>query len=119
MCTEKDDPYQIRATLGGNLIHYPDDDGTPTANLLLIKNFLNSVISTNGAKLATADLSNFYFMTPLKQPEYGRVKLMDIPVEIIEEYKLHEKATQMDGCISRLYEACTAYLNRAQTATMN
>ncbi len=37
ICTKKDDPYQIRATLGGNLIHYPDDVGTPTANLLLIK----------------------------------------------------------------------------------
>jgi len=31
-------------------------------------------------------------MTPLKQPEYGRVKLTDIPDEIINEYKLHEKA---------------------------
>ena len=35
--TEKDDPNRIRATLGGNLIHYPDDVGTPIANLLLIK----------------------------------------------------------------------------------
>jgi hypothetical protein len=91
--TKKDDPYQIRAILGGNLIRYPDDVGTLTANLLLIKIFLNSIISTNGAKFATADLSNFYLMTPLKRPEYGRVKLTDIPVEIIEGYKLHEKAT--------------------------
>ena len=36
----------------------------------------------------TADLSNFYLMTPLKRPEYGRVKLTDIPDEIIKEYKL-------------------------------
>ena len=89
----KKEPHQIRATLGGNLIHYPDDVGTPTADLLLIKKILNSTISTDGAKFATADLSNFYLMTPLKQPEYGRVKLMDIPDEIIEEYKLREKAT--------------------------
>ena len=84
--TEKDDPYRIRATLGGNLIHYPDDVGTPTADLLLIKIFLNSVISSDGAKFATANLSNFYLMTPLKRPEYGRVKLTDIPDEIINEY---------------------------------
>jgi len=64
----------------------------PTANLLLIKIFLNSVISSDGAKFATADLSNFYLMMPLKQPEYGRVKLTDIPDKIINEYKLHEKA---------------------------
>ncbi len=90
--TKKEDPYPIRATLGGNLIHYPDNFGTPTANLLLIKILLNSVISTEGAKFATANLSNFYLMTELKQPEYGRVKLTDIPQEIINEYQLHEKA---------------------------
>ncbi len=90
---EKEDPHQIQATLGGNLIHYPDDVGTPIADLLLIKIFPNSVISTDGAKFATADLSNFYLMTPLKRPEYGRVKLMDIPDKIIGEYKLREKAT--------------------------
>ncbi len=56
------------------------------------------MISTNRAKFATADLSNFYLMTPLKQPEYGKVKLTDIPVEIIEKYKLHEKATA-DGWV--------------------
>jgi hypothetical protein len=45
--------------MGGNLINYPDDVGTPTANLLLIKIFLNSVISMQGAKFAGADLANF------------------------------------------------------------
>jgi hypothetical protein len=52
--------------MGGNLINCPDDVGTPTANLLLIKIFLNSVISMKGAKFANADLANFYLMTPLK-----------------------------------------------------
>jgi hypothetical protein len=52
--------------MGGNLMNYPDDVGTPAANLLLIKIFLNSVISTPGAKFATADLANFFLMTPLK-----------------------------------------------------
>jgi hypothetical protein len=86
--------------MGGNLINYPEDVGTPTANLLLIKIFFNSVISTPGAKFATADISNFYLMTPLKQPEYAKIKLSDIPEdeEVINEYKLHEKATP-DGWI--------------------
>ena len=35
--TEKKDPNRMRATMGGNLINYPDDVGVPTANLLLIK----------------------------------------------------------------------------------
>ena len=66
--TEKEEPNRTRATFGGNLIHYPDDVGTPTADLLLIKIFFNSVISTKGARFATADLSNFYLCTPMPRP---------------------------------------------------
>ena len=36
VCThrsEKTDPYRTRITMGGNLINYPDDCGTPTADL--------------------------------------------------------------------------------------
>jgi hypothetical protein len=84
--------------MGGNLINYPDDVGTPTANLLLIKILLNSVVSTPKAKFATADISNFYLMTPLKQPEYAKIKLSDVPDEIIDEYNLREKATP-DGWV--------------------
>ncbi|KAL7474383.1 hypothetical protein ACHAW6_000358 [Cyclotella cf. meneghiniana] len=84
--------------MGGNRINYPKDVGTPTANLLLIKLFLNSVISTPGVKFATADISNLYLITPLKRPEYAKVKMSDIPKEVIEHYNLHEKATS-DGFI--------------------
>ena len=96
--TEKEEPNRTRATFGGNLIHYPDDVGTPTADLLLIKIFFNSVISTEGARFATADLSNFYLCTPMPRPEFGRVKLTDIPDEIIIEYNLREIATP-DGWV--------------------
>jgi hypothetical protein len=90
---EKDDPNCTRATFGGTDIHYPDDCGTPTADLLLIKILLNSVISTPSARFANADLSNFYYNHELKRPEFARVKLSDVPNEIINEYKLHEKVT--------------------------
>jgi hypothetical protein len=50
--TKKKSPHWKRATMGSKLINYPDDVGTPTANLLLIKIFLNSVILTKGAKFA-------------------------------------------------------------------
>ncbi len=61
--TEKKNPNQMQATMGGNLINYPDDVGAPTASLLLIKIFLNSVISTKGAEFANADVANFYLMS--------------------------------------------------------
>ncbi len=64
--TKKKSPHQTRTTMGGNLINYPDDVGTPTAYLLLIKILLNSVILTKGANFANADLANFYLMTPSK-----------------------------------------------------
>ena len=37
-------------------------------------------------------------MIPLKQPEFAKIKLEDIPDEIIKEYQLHEKVTP-DGWV--------------------
>ena len=54
----------------------------------------NSVISTKDAHFMTMDIANFYLMTPLHHPEFIRMKLSDIPDEVIEEYKLREKATK-------------------------
>ncbi len=61
------------------MVNYPGDCGTPTADMLLVKILLNSVISTKGAKFMTADIKNFYLMTPMKRYEYVRLKLIDIP----------------------------------------
>jgi hypothetical protein len=57
--------------------------------MLVAKLLFNSVVSTPGAKFMTMDISNFYLMTPLLRPEYLRIKLTDIPDEIIQEYRLH------------------------------
>ena len=94
MCSvqnEKDEPNQTRLMVGGDQINYPGEVATPTAEMLVAKILLNSVMSTRGAKFMTLDISNFYLMTPLKRPEYLRVKLTDLPDEIISEYKLHKK----------------------------
>jgi hypothetical protein len=88
----------MQATMGGNLINYPHDVGVPKANLLLIKIFLNSVISTKGAKFANANLANFYLMLLLKRPEYAKIILSDLPEEVIIIYKLHQFATP-DGWV--------------------
>ena len=42
----------------------------------------------------TIDISNFYLMTPLKRTEYIWMKIDDLPKEIINEYKLREKANK-------------------------
>ena len=79
---------RTRITLGGNLVNYPGNVGTPTANMLLFKILINSVISTPGAKFLTIDLANFYLNTPMKRYDYVKLHLCDIPDEIIQEYKL-------------------------------
>jgi len=94
VCTyhlEKKDPYQTRLTMGGNLVNYPDDCGTPTADLLTVKLMLNSAISTNNAKFMTIDIKDFYLMTPMKRYEYFRMKIDLFPQDIIEEFNLLDK----------------------------
>ena len=95
---EKEDPNRIRITMGGDKINYPGDCGTPTADLLTVKLLFNSIISTKDAKFMTIDISNFYLNTPLKRKEYMRMKLADFPDNVIEHYKLKEKATP-DGFV--------------------
>ena len=84
--------------MGGDRINYPDDCGTPTADMTLFKILVNSIISTPNAKCLTADIKDFYLRTPMKRPEYMRLKLTDIPDEVIEHYKLKELATP-DGYV--------------------
>eukprot|EP00956_Cyclotella_meneghiniana_P023795 scaffold46957_cov29-Cyclotella_meneghiniana.AAC.1 len=97
VCTvrpEKKEQNRTRFVVGGNKINYPGEVATPTAEMLVAKLLFNSVVSTPGAKFMTMDLSNFYLMTPLKRPEYIRMKMSDIPEEIILEYKLRDKISK-------------------------
>ncbi len=77
--------------MGGNLINYPDNCGTPTANLLTIKLMFNSIISTPGAKFITIDIKDFYLMMPMDRFKYFRMKLDLFPQDIINEYGLRNK----------------------------
>jgi hypothetical protein len=91
---EKTEPNRTRFTIGGDRINYPCAVATPTAEMLVAKMLFNSVISTKDARFMTMDISNFYLMTPLHCPEFIRIKLGDIPDEVINKYKLREKATK-------------------------
>jgi len=84
--------------MGGDRINYPDDCGTPTADMTLFKILVNSIISTPNTKCLTADIKDFYLRTPMKHPEYMHLKLTDIPNEVIDHYNLRELATS-DGYI--------------------
>ncbi len=47
-----------------------------------------------GARFMTVDISNFYLNLPLARPEYIRIKISNIPEEIINEYNLRDKVTE-------------------------
>ena len=90
----KTEVHRTRMAVGGDKINYPADVGTPTADLLLVKTHVNSVISTPNARYMSLDISNFYLNTPMKRYEYVRIKLTDIPAEVIVEYNLRDKADE-------------------------
>jgi hypothetical protein len=98
MKPNKEEKECTQLTAGGDRIHYPEDVGTTTADMTLVKILLNSIISTKGAKCIMLDLKDFYLNTPMKRYEYKHLKLSDIPEEIIQEYNLQELVTK-DGYI--------------------
>jgi hypothetical protein len=74
--------------VGGNLINYPGDKSTRTAELETTKILFNSVISTQDARFCTADITNFYVNTPLDRPEFLRIPVNLILDEIMLKYQL-------------------------------
>ncbi|KAL7524496.1 hypothetical protein ACHAXR_001939, partial [Thalassiosira sp. AJA248-18] len=88
---QKSDPNRVRITAGGNLIDYPYELTTRTADLTTTKVLWNSVVSTPGAKYAAADAKNFYLETPMDRYEYMRFKVETIPQEFIDAYDLTPK----------------------------
>lgn len=89
---QKEDPYWVRITVGGNLVTYTGDKTTPASNITIIKSLWNSVISTNGAKYATLDIKDFYLCLKLKNYEYIFIELALLLEEVIQKYDLRNKA---------------------------
>ena len=87
---EKKDPYRVRFTCGGDRIEYFGDVSTKTADMTTVKCLINDTLSTPGAKMMMADLSNFYLETPMDDYEYMRIPLWVVPDAIMDEYKLHD-----------------------------
>jgi hypothetical protein len=78
----------------GRQNQHPGKVATTTVEMLGAETLINSVISTQGVCFMTINISNFYLMTPLHRPEFIQIKISDIPHEVIDKYKLREKATK-------------------------
>jgi hypothetical protein len=64
---------------------------THTADMVSSKILWNSVISTKDASFAGADIKNMYLETPDRY-EYMKMPITLFPADIIDHYKLKEKA---------------------------
>ena len=83
--------------LGGDQIHYRDN-AIPTANMMLVKLLLNSIISNTHALFITTNISNFNLNALLKLPEDVCIHISNVPDEIISENSLKDKVGE-DGII--------------------
>jgi Reverse transcriptase (RNA-dependent DNA polymerase) len=90
---EKEDPYRVRFTVGGDRIIYHGDASTKTSDLTTAKLLFNSVLSTPGAKFCTIDIKDFYLNTPMSPEDYAymRIPRHAIPDDIFDKYELADK----------------------------
>ncbi len=83
--------------MGGDRINYPDDCGTPTADMILFKILVNSILSTPNAKCIMIDIRLLPANTN-GESKYMRLKISDIPDKVIQHYNLMSLVTQ-DGYV--------------------
>ena len=94
---QKYNPNRGRITAGGNLIIYPGELTTITADITTSKILWNSVLSTKHAKYMCLDIKNIYLCAPMRRYEYMKIPISIFPKHVIEEYKLPEKVYK--GCV--------------------
>ena len=64
---------KVRICVGGDKTNYPGGKSAHVAAMASVKILLNDVVSSPGAKFATADIVDFYLMTPLDRSEYVKI----------------------------------------------
>ena len=80
---EKQDPNQVRLTVGSDRVNYPGNCGTPTTNMITVRLLLSSLISTPGGKFMTIHIKDLYLNTPMTRYKYMQLKLEDLLKDFI------------------------------------
>ncbi len=96
-CPQKDNPYHIRITAGGNLTTYPEELSTRTTDLTTSKLMWKSILSTEGAKYMCSDIKNFYLTAALNRYKYMKMPLTLFTEWIVKQYNL--KAHALNGFV--------------------
>ncbi len=90
-CPQKEDPNWIWITAGGNLINYPEELTTRTADITKSKLHWNSIFIMRKAKYMCLDIKNFYLLVQLDRYKYMRIWIGLFPPWIIKQYNLTNK----------------------------
>ena len=87
LATQKSKSLQTQLTVGGNLINFPGDVRTPTANMSTAKILTNRTISTKEAKFITFYLKKIsYIHWWCVRFEWMKIPINLLPQEIINKY---------------------------------
>jgi len=84
----KEETHRVRLTAGGNLVDYPGNVSTPTADITTIKTHWNSVISEPKARYMCMDVKDFYLNNDMSRSEFIRIPVEMIPTEFMDAYNL-------------------------------
>jgi hypothetical protein len=89
---QKEDPYSIGITAGGDMINYESNVSVRMADLDTAKIHWNSVVSPPQARYMCLNIKNFYLTAALEYFEYSRMPLFSFPAWIIEQYDMEKHA---------------------------
>ncbi len=89
---QKADPHRIWIAADGNLINYPGELSTQTADLTTSKLMWNCILSTKGTKDMCLDIKYFYLTAPLDCFKFMKMLLTLFPRSVIEQYNLTKHA---------------------------
>ena len=100
----KEEVYQIRITVEGDRLSYEEDAKIPVANLLETKILINSVIIdvVKRSRFFSAYIKYHFLATPMRNPEYMKVKFKYLPEDMHQKYHLYQKVTNDDYIYIRI-----------------
>ena len=85
-CPLKTEQHRCRSVVCSDKLPYSSDSAALAANLVESKILCNSTISQQKASFMTVDISNFFLLSVMHDPEFMKIHQNDIPSDIYESY---------------------------------
>jgi hypothetical protein len=114
---QKEDLNCVQITAGGNLMNYPGELTTRTANITTAKLHWNSILSTPKAKYICLDIGNFYLSATLNRYEYMKMPITLFPPRITKQYCTFDPDWQPSPWMSRI--SCSSHLDYCRAGQKN